>query len=62
MKTFKVGQWVRIVAGPPDVLVGEVVMVVPLAGSQDPDDEVCAATEDGELLALREHQLERVSS
>ncbi len=59
LKLPRSGEWARVAAGPPDGLVGELVLVVPMAGSRREEDDVFAATEDGELVTLKAHQLQR---
>lgn len=58
LKLPRTGEWARVAAGPPE-LIGELVLVVPMAGSRHEEDDVFAATEDGELVTLKAHQLER---
>ncbi len=58
LKIPRSGEWARVASGPPDGLIGELVLVVPMAGSRREADDVFAATEDGELVTLKAHQLE----
>lgn len=62
MKEFEAGDKARIVEMPEKGrhLIGEVVIITPIGGFDYEDDHVVAVLENGFMLFLKEHQLEKI--